>query len=196
MRGNNMAIQAKDDKLYTYGDYISWSEDERWELIDGVAYMMAAPNTKHQRLIREMSVQIYAFLSGADHNDNCEMFFAPFDVRLPDADEDDRDVKSTVQPDIVIICDPGKLDEKGCRGAPDFVIEILSPSTASRDSITKMELYERHGVKEYWIVDPINDLVFVRVIGKDARYGSTKTFKTKDVIEATVLPGLAVKLTA
>jgi Uma2 family endonuclease len=96
----------------------------------------------------------------------------------------------------VIICDPGKLDEKGCRGAPDFVIEILSPSTASRDSITKMELYERHGVKEYWIVDPINDLVFVRVIGKDVRYGSTKTFKTKDVIEATVLPGLAVKLTA
>ena len=193
MRGNNMAIQAKDDKLSTYGDYITWSEDERWELIDGVAYMMTAPNTKHQRIAGQLYTQISNFLTEADNQ--CEAFFAPFDVRLPDADEDDRDVKSTVQPDIVIICDPGKLDEKGCRGAPDFVIEILSPSTASKDSITKMELYERHGVKEYWIVDPINDLVFVRVIGKDARYGSTKTFKTEDVIDATVLPGLAVKLT-
>ena len=193
MRGNNMAIQAKDDKFYTYGDYIRWSEDERWELIDGVAYMMTAPNTKHQQLAWKIAAQIENYLSSRETG--CQAFFAPFDVRLPDADEDDRDVKSTVQPDIVIICDPGKLDEKGCRGAPDFVIEILSPSTASKDSITKMELYERHGVKEYWIVDPINDLVFVRVIGKDARYGSTKTFKTKDVIEATVLPGLAVKLT-
>ena len=133
-------------ETYTYGDYLRWDDGERWELIDGVAYNMTpAPNRRHQAILRELSYQFTAFLAGKP----CEVYFSPFDVRLPEHNEKDEEVTTVVQPDLVVICDPDKLDDRGCRGAPDLVNEILSPSTSRKDMKTKLELYEKRGVREY-----------------------------------------------
>ena len=186
-----MQIAIRNDNKYTYAYYMTWPEDERWELIDGEAYdMTPAPSTRHQSVLIDLAAQIFEFLK----NKECKVFVAPFDVRLPEADENDDEIQTVVQPDIVVICDPEKIDEKGCRGAPDFVIEIISPSTASKDCIQKMELYERHGVAEYWIMDPFTNKMFVRVLNNRGKFGTPRTFETKDIIKTTVLPGLAIKL--
>ena len=135
------------EEYYTYADYCTWNDSERWELIEGVPYMMSpAPSPIHQGISREIAGQLYNFLKG----NPCKLFAAPFDVRL-NADKADDTV---VQPDLLVICDSSKIDDKGCAGAPDLVIEILSPSTIRLDRIIKFRLYQKAGVREYWIVDP------------------------------------------
>ena len=151
---------------FTYGDYCSWPDDERWELIDGEAYAMTAPSRQHQKLLVELSRQISTYFLDKP----CESYVAPFDVRLPHADEADEQIDTVVQPDIVVICDENKLDDKGCRGAPDWVIEILSPSTAVRDMNTKRQLYEKHGVKEYWLIHPVDQWVMIYVLNAQGIY--------------------------
>ena len=136
----------KDDRRYTYSDYLQWDDDQRWELIDGVPFLMSAPSRRHQEISVNLVVTLFNLLKGK----TCEVYHAPFDVRL-NADTLDNTV---VQPDIVVICDNDKLDDAGCKGAPDFVVEILSPSTASHDRFLKFDLYRKAGVKEYWIVEP------------------------------------------
>jgi Uma2 family endonuclease len=171
----------------TYADYLQWPEGERGELIEGVAYgMTPAPSTAHQRVLRELAFQIHAWLKGR----TCQVFFAPFDVRLPAGDEDDPDVETVVQPDIVVVCDAHKVDERGCRGAPDFIIEVSSPSTAVRDQIEKADLYERHRVREYWIVQ--DRLVFVRILAPDGKYGHPVPVKGEGRLAVRALPGLVI----
>ena len=144
------------------------SDDERWELIEGRPYSMSpAPNREHQRLSGGLHNQIYNFLS----NSECEVYAAPFDVRLPQTDELDRDVHSVVQSDISVICDLSKLDDAGCRGAPEWIIEILSPSTAAKDQIDKLALYEKHGVQHYWLVHPTDRVVTVYSRREDGSFG-------------------------
>ena len=143
-------------KYYTYADYLEWDEDFRCELIHGEIRMMAAPTSSHQTILVNLSSDLRSFLRGK----TCQVFPAAFDVRL-NADERDDIV---VQPDIVVICDPSKITERGCVGAPDLVIEILSPSTGRHDRITKMQLYKDAGVREYWIIDPTNRTVDVYVL--------------------------------
>ena len=117
---------------FTYGDYRRWPEEERWELIGGEVYdMCPAPTRIHQDFVVELAIQIGSFL----RDKPCRLYIAPFDVRLPEADETDDEVNTVVQPDVVVICDPAKLDDKGCRGAPDWIIEVLSPRTAVKDQI-------------------------------------------------------------
>jgi Uma2 family endonuclease len=152
-----MGLPLRDTQRHTYGEYRTWPEDVRYELIDGVAYAMAPPVRAHQRVVVELLRQIADALQGSP----CEVNVAPFDVRLPDADEADDDILTAVQPDIVVVCDPRKLDVRGCRGAPDLVIEVLSPSTAGHDQIVKLAAYERHGVAEYWLVHPTDRTVTV-----------------------------------
>ncbi|MDD5392041.1 MAG: Uma2 family endonuclease [Thiothrix sp.] len=164
----SLAYQLGTQEHFTYADYCKWSEDERWELIDGVAYAMAAPSTTHQRVISELVRQIGNFLVGKP----CEVFPAPFDVRLAATDATDDQTNNVVQPDISIICDKNKLDDKGCKGAPDWIIEVLSPSTASKDLIHKLRLYERHGVREYWVVHPVDRVVMMWTLCTDGRYGA------------------------
>ena len=176
---------------FTYGDYLSWTDEGRWELIDGDVYdMSAAPAIDHQRLIVELVASIHTFLSDRE----CEVFVAPFDVRLPHADEVDEAIMDVVQPDIAVVCDPEKLDKRGCRGAPDWIIEIVSPSTAAKDHIEKLALYERSGVKEYWIVYPVYGIINVHLLGEDGRYEKTKSYAEKDKIESATLPGLILEL--
>jgi len=159
----------KADHKFTYVDYSSWPDEERWELIDGVAYNMSpAPTSTHQRLCRILLTEISIFLK----QKSCEPFIAPFDVYFPEySGQDFNSIHTIVQPDISMICDQDKIIEKGCLGAPDLIIEILSPSTAKKDMHEKFHLYEKNGVNEYWIVDPGNK--YIRIFhllteGKDA----------------------------
>ncbi len=144
---------------FTYKDYCSWPKDKRWELIDGEAYDMSpAPSTKHQRISRILSTKIDNFLSDR----KCELFIAPFDVFLPDyIDQNTEDIINVVQPDLSVICNTIKIIDKGCYGAPDLIIEILSPSTSKKDLNEKFLLYEKYGVQEYWIIDPGNKYIQV-----------------------------------
>ena len=147
------------DHKFTYREYCSWPDDERWELIDGVAYNMSpAPSSRHQRISGYIYTQLSIFLK----KNPCEPFAAPFDVILPVFPiQDENEIDTIVQPDICVICDPSKIIEKGCLGAPDLIVEILSPSTSKKDLNEKFQLYEKHGVKEYWIVDPGNKYIQV-----------------------------------
>ena len=183
---------VKEDRTYRYGDYKGWPEDERWELIDGVAYDMSpAPSTAHQAIITELVVGIHPFLGTS----GCRVFAAPFDVLLADApDQADDDVANVVQPDIVVICDPAKIKPHGCVGAPDWVIEILSPYTSRRDLAEKHSLYERHGVREYWIIDPGNRFVHVYLRGENGKFEKPRILVGKATVTSTVCPGFEVKL--
>ena len=178
------------EERYTYGDYRTWPDEERWELIDGVAYDMSpAPSLAHQNILGELFFQFRSQL--ADRR--CSAFLAPFDVRLAEGDEDDDDIATVVQPDLVIVCDPGKLDEKGCKGVPDLVIEILSPSTASKDLHEKFKLYERVGIKEYWIVHPSDQIVTVfRREGEG--FGRAAMFAGEEQIVVPLLGELVINL--
>ena len=178
------------EELFTYGDYRTWPDDERWELIDGVAYDMSpAPGSRHQMVSSELVAQLVTHL----RNSSCRVLAAPFDVRLPHGNQQDDDIDTVVQPDIVVVCDQNKLDDKGCKGAPDLVIEILSPSTASKDLHEKFSLYERVGVKEYWIVHPLDRTVIVfRRDGES--FGCPAMYAAEDRIEVPLLGELVVDL--
>lgn len=185
--------KAATKEKYTYGDYITWSEDERWELIDGVPYNMStAPSRLHQEVSGELFKQIAVYLTGKP----CKVYAAPFDVRLPKGDEEDELVDTTVQPDLVVICDRKKLDERGCRGAPDWIIEILSPHTAAKDMKIKRELYERVGVREYWLVDPGNKTVEVYQSGDRGRYERPEVYAAGDQVKTGIFSDLTIDLTA
>jgi Uma2 family endonuclease len=135
-------LAEKKDEIFTYGDYLKWDDDERWELIDGVAYNMTpAPSRFHQRVLGSLFFQFFDHLQ----NNACEVYIAPFDVRLPEGDEAEDAIRTVVQPDISVICDPTKLDDKGCKGSPDLIVEILSPATARKDLKEKFLRYEKAG---------------------------------------------------
>ena len=185
---SNLAYKL--NETFTYADYSSWDTSdmksgERFELIDGIAYAMSAPVAKHQKILRELSGLLWSFLKGKPF----EVFTAPFDVRLfPEDDESDTTV---VQPDILVICDKSKLsDGRACKGAPDLIIEILSPASVMMDRQIKAEKYRIAGVKEYWIVNPDTlDIMINRLA--DGRYVSAVY---TDIAESAVLPGFKVDL--
>jgi Uma2 family endonuclease len=152
--------------------------------------MSPAPSRQHQSISGEIFKQLAIFLTGKD----CEVYHAPFDVRLPEANEADEKIATVVQSDIAVVCDQNKLDDKGCKGALDFIIEILSPSTASKDFIEKLGLYEKRGVREYWIVDPFSSRVIVWVMRETGKYAAPKFYSDKDEIGVSVLSGLKISL--
>ncbi|MDX1972344.1 MAG: Uma2 family endonuclease [Candidatus Sumerlaeia bacterium] len=139
------------NRRYTYADYLTWPEGERWELIDGVPYAMSpAPSVEHQTIQGNLLREFFSYFR---KESPCKVFASPIDVRLfPELDEDETDV--VVQPDVIVVCDPTKLGKKAILGAPDLVVEILSPSSVENDTLRKKALYERAGVKQYWIVNP------------------------------------------
>lgn len=185
------SVATKLDTRFTYRDYAQWPDEERWELIEGVPYCFSpSPSREHQRILRELTLQIAAFLDDKP----CEMFQAPLDVRLLEDGDIDGDETTVVQPDIIIVCDEDKLDERGCRGAPDFCAEILSPSTAYRDQTLKTDVYERHGVREFWTVHPAERLVTVRVLGDDGNFAAPVIHEARGRLPLAILPELAIDL--
>lgn len=153
-----MAMPAEKAR-YTFADALTWDENERAELIDGEVFLMApAPSRGHQEISGALFAQLYNYLEGK----RCKVYHPPFDVRLFEQEGDTpEDVDTVVEPDLTVVCDMDKLDDHGCKGAPDLVIEILSPSTRRHDRLVKLGLYQRAGVREYWIVDPENKAVQV-----------------------------------
>ena len=185
-------ISPKEDRKYTYADYLTWQENNQWELIDGVPYMQAAPSWQHQAISAALISQFYNYLSGKD----CQVFAAPFDLRLPIIEEQDEDVTNVLQPDIVVICDKDKLKGTGYYGTPTLVIEISSPSTNRADKIFKFNKYEKAGVNEYWIVEPDGKFVSVYVFQSENKYGRPELYTEDDKIKVTVFPDLLIDLNA
>lgn len=179
---------------YSYADYLTWTWDEMAELIRGKVYKMSpAPGSLHQRISTELLRQIANFLKGK----KCNVFSAPFDVRLPDtaAEKANQKITTVVQPDLCVICDPEKIDERGCLGAPDLIIEILSKHTAVKDLRDKFEVYEEAGVKEYWVVHPQEQTVLVYILNANGKYeGVLKPYVRTDTIIPVTLPGCVVEL--
>ena len=171
------------DRRYTWTEYQTWSDDERWELIDGVAYNMSpAPSIRHQRVASNFHGVLYRMLAGK----SCRPFMAPTDVRLSETD--------VVQPDILVICDPGKITPSHIEGAPELVVEILSPGTSAKDLREKKRLYQRSGVREYIVIDPLEFYVQRFLLSADGRYGEPEVFGPEDVISLVVLDDLTVDL--
>ena len=182
-----MVVSAKvlkpEDRLYTYEDYLTWDDDVRYELINGVAYALAAPNLKHQEVLRELTLSIGNYLKGK----SCKLFMSPVDVKpFPN--------KNTIvlQPDLVVVCDKNKLDGKAVVGIPDIVIEILSPSTAQKDKLVKYNIYLDAGVLEYWIVDA--DAKVVNVFKRKNGHYLPFAYGEEDKIETDILEGLEINL--
>ena len=163
-------LQLDLKKRYTYADYLKWVDEKRRELINGFVHLMSpAPTRKHQ----EISIHLLKyFINYLDNSSFCKIYSAPFDVRLPKSNNEKSDDKiyTVVQPDICVVCDPSKLDDKGCLGAPDLIIEIISSSTSKRDVKDKYQIYEETGVKEYWIVNPNDENVSVFILDKKGKY--------------------------
>jgi Uma2 family endonuclease len=177
-------MKKETEKHFTYEDLVSWDDNVRYELVHGVPRALAAPLLTHQKLARRLSTAIDNFLRGKP----CELFFAPADVKLFPEDND-----FIYQPDLFVVCDKKKIEDgKACKGAPDLVIEILSPSTLQIDKIEKFNNYLKAGVREYWIVDPERYLVDVFMLenGKYISYA----YGEKDTLKSQVLKDCKIKL--
>ena len=176
---------------YTYADYLKWEFEERLELFRGKIFKMSpAPNRYHQ----EISGNLYFNFAKILKKDTCNLYAAPFDVRLQKLKANDEKVTTVVQPDLCVICDENKLDDKGCNGSPDLIVEILSPGNSKKEMGIKFDLYEENEVKEYWIVDPSEKTVFVYVL-KENRYVGLKPFIEDDNITSSLFPQLNFPLT-
>ncbi|MBI4645549.1 MAG: Uma2 family endonuclease [Bacteroidia bacterium] len=186
-------MEAMDSaQLYTYADYLKWDDGKYYELINGRVYEMSpAPSTFHQRVSRTIFGRIYNFIG---KKNKCEVFYAPFDVRLPKKGTDDKDIYTVVQPDIVVVCDPKKIDDKGCLGAPDLIVEVLSPSTKQKDIHEKFLLYQEAGVKEYWIVQPEEELLHIYKLDKEGKYQSGKIYSYTDKVKVSIFKDLEIDL--
>ena len=185
--------QLDPNGVYNYADYLTWQFEQTVELIKGKLLKMAAPNRKHQKISWQLSGRFYNAFKGLP----CEAYAAPFDVRLLDkkkSEKANKDVLTVVQPDLCVICDKEKLDEKGCIGAPDLIIEILSASNSKKEMRTKKELYEENGVKEYWIIDPTHETLFQYSLQDNGIYTSPLIFVNDETVQSTVFPTLEIDL--
>jgi len=183
-----MGLALRKEKRCTYADYLQWPEDTRYELIDGEAFLMSpAPLVEHQEVAGEVYRQLANQLDGKP----CRPFIAPVDVRLPRKDETDAAIDTVVQPDVLVVCDLSKIDRRGVRGAPDWLLEVLSPSTAAHDQIAKRRTYERAGVREYWLVHPGDRTLTVYVLD-NGQYGRPEIYELKDATPVGVLPGVSI----
>jgi len=178
------------NKSYTYADYFKWQFEDRVELIKGKLFKMSpAPNNKHQKLSGDIYGYLWIFLRG----NKCRVYSAPFDVRLPRKSKEDKDILTVLQPDICVVCDPSKLDERGCIGAPDIVVEILSPGNNSKELKNKYEVYEESGVKEYWVVSP-QDNTFIIYSLIDGKYDASRLMVAGDIVTSSALEGFSIDL--
>lgn len=182
------------NKTYSYADYLTWQFSEIVELVKGkITAMVPAPNVYHQRIELKLALELGNYFKGK----KCELFVAPFDVRLYDRKKSilqNQQIQTVVQPDLCVICNPEFLDEQGCNGAPDWIIEILSKGNSKREMQVKYELYQEAGVSEYWIVFPNDCVIHQFVLNENGRYDLIKMFTDDDVITPHLFPDLEVKL--
>ncbi len=180
------------DEKYTYADYLKWTFDEAVELIKGRIFKRTAPLSNHQDSSINFTYLFKTHLKGS----SCKVYAAPFDVRLPkplSQRKTDEDIETVVQPDICIVCDLSKIDRRGCVGAPDLVVEILSKGTASKDVKDKFDVYEESGVKEYWIVSITERFVNVfRLNGQGKYVPDTRPYVASDNIRVGIFEDFSI----
>ncbi|MER0439900.1 Uma2 family endonuclease [Emticicia sp. W12TSBA100-4] len=179
--------------IYTYADYLTWKFEQTVELIKGRILQMSAPSRRHQGMSMELSATVYQKFKGH----RCKFYAAPFDVRLYDKSKSvkaNKDIYTVVQPDISIICDLEKLDEKGCLGAPDLVIEILSPGNSSKEMKLKKALYEESGVREYLIFDPDHENVFQFHLTEADIYSPATIYVDDEILTSVIFPDFHINL--
>lgn len=175
---------------YSYANYLNWLFDERVELIRGKVFKMSpAPSPSHQQVSVRLSSELYFFLK----TKSCKVYTAPFDVRFPKDSTADKDIYTVLQPDLCVICDLQKIDNRGCIGAPDIVVEILSPGNNKKELLYKYAVYEEFGVKEYWIVSPM-DKTFLKYTLINGSYQPSKLFTISEKIYSDILPGFELDL--
>ncbi|CAG0990491.1 hypothetical protein GPROT1_02970 [Gammaproteobacteria bacterium] len=177
------SILKPQNQRYTVADYMGWDDGERWELIDGVAYNMSpAPTIRHH----DLGTNFYSLLRNRLKGKPCKPFIAPVDVVLSDHD--------VVQPDALVVCYPSKITPKNIQGAPDFVLEVLSPSTSRKDLREKKALYERAGVAEYLVLDPLELYALLFRLGESGRYGAGEVYGPDESLTLRILGEEAVDL--
>ncbi len=187
---------AYGNRRYSYADYLSWTDDKMRELLNGIVYAFSAPFRMHAEITASLMGNAWSFITR--RRGKCKVYHAPFDVRLPlNGETADDKIFNVVQPDICVVCDPSKLDERGCIGAPDLVVEVLSPSIGKRDLNEKYFLYEAAGVREYWVVYPEDKAINVFLLQPDGKYDNGTTYDliyghTK--VPSLVLEGLVIDL--
>jgi Uma2 family endonuclease len=180
-------------RRYSYADYLLWTDEKMREIIDGIVYLFSAPVRKHEESTVAFVSRAWTFIR--KRKGKCKVYTAPFDVRFPiDGETDDKKIYNVVQPDIVVVCDPAKLDEKGCIGAPDLIVEVLSPSTFKYDCNYKFNLYEAAGVKEYWIVDPKAKTARVFLLQPDGRYDFGTVYECNQKAPVHIFEGLEIDM--
>jgi Uma2 family endonuclease len=178
------------NKNYSYADYFSWQFEERVELINGKVYKMSpAPSSYHQDIVLDIATSLKNHL----HGKKCKVYVAPFDVRLPKKGVEDKSIFTVLQPDVCVICDLEKIDKRGCIGAPDIVVEVLSPGNNNKELKNKYEAYEAAGVQEYWVVSPQIQSVTLYVL-TDGKFQSSRMLSTSDIVTSSVLPGFSLDL--
>lgn len=185
--------QLDPNGTYTYADYLTWHIEQALEVIKGRIFPMAGPSRTHQRISLYLSAMFYNQFK----NHPCEAYAAPFDVRLYDRKKSikaDKDIYTVVQPDLCVVCDLEKLDERGCLGAPDLVVEILSPGNSSREMRTKKDLYAEAGVREYWIVDPVHETVTRYNVATEDTYDRPLIFVSDEIMPSLIFPNLTLML--
>ena len=180
------------NKKYTYADYLTWQFQERVELIIGEVFKMTpAPSSRHQSVVSSINSSFHQFLKGK----KCKVFPAPFDVRLPASpDASDEHTETVVQPDVTVVCDLSRIDIKGCKGAPDLVVEVLSETSVKRDLQQKYDLYQQADINEYWVVYPAEKSISVFVLNKEGNYETDRPRTCGDVINSKVLKGFGLDL--
>lgn len=182
------------NKIYTYADYLTWRFEQTVELIKGkVCKMSPAPKTNHQRISRNLN----EFFINYFRKHECEFFYAPFDVRLPDKQKSataNKDIHTVVQPNLCIICDKNKIDQLGCIGAPDLIVEILAKGNSKKEIRVKYNLYQESGVREYWIADPEYQTVHVFYADKNEKYQLSKIYLNDETLQSVIFPDLKVEL--
>ncbi|MFC0211413.1 Uma2 family endonuclease [Paenibacillus chartarius] len=185
MESNRLPARA------TYADYITWNDDFRYEIVDFVPYLVAAPSVEHQRIVGRLFRKIADRLDGSP----CEPFVSPFDVRLADRHAPHHQVGHVLQPDITVICDHSGLDDKGYSGVPALIIEVVSPSSAKMDRWLKYNAYQQHGVPEYWIVIPAEQLIEVHVL-EHGTYRRQAVYGIDETAVSRQIPGLAIPMSS
>ncbi|MEQ9299747.1 MAG: Uma2 family endonuclease [Cyclobacteriaceae bacterium] len=178
-------------KAYSYADYLNWRFQERVELIRGKIFKMSpAPSRIHQQVSIALSSMVWHHFK----NQRCEVFEAPFDVRLNRTKQSDKKSITVVQPDLCVICDPDKIDERGCNGAPDLVVEILSPGNSKKEMKEKFEVYEETGVREYWLVNPLDKNVIIYTLSHNGLYQGQKPVLEDENLTSYIFPEMSIPL--
>lgn len=191
-----ISVEEPDPSIaYTYADYLQWKFVERLELLRGKVFRMSGPNTRHQIVSGRLFVRLFNCL---EKKRKCQVFSAPFDVRLPlQGRFRDDEITTVVQPDICVVCDETKLDERGCCGAPDLVVEILSPGNSKKEIRLKYDLYEEAGVREYWIANPAEENIVVHGLDPGSgKFSALKMYAGGDIIRSAAVAGFELPVDA